>query len=66
MDTQVRDVNDILRRRFWLLNNIDWFLSEANFYRDHKNFFQRSKIDIWQFGHDEGQGRIHFLNEITE
>lgn len=57
------DKERTLKKRFWLLSNFDWLLSEVAYHRDMKRFFSDKKYIIWTKGSDEGKVVI---NEITD
>lgn len=55
--------DEILRKRFWLLKNLDWFLDEAVFHREMKEYFKLPKMRVWSLNEDEGKAKVY---EITE
>jgi hypothetical protein len=64
MDNRTK-IDNILSRRYWLIENFDWFLTEAIFYRDHKKYFNNKKYDIWNFGDAEGRAFVFGDTDAT-
>lgn len=57
-------IDKTLNRRYWLLDNFEWFLSEAIYHRDHKRYFSNSRYNLWKF--NELEGKVKVFDEITE
>jgi hypothetical protein len=64
MDSKL-DVDDVLRRRFWLKTNLEWFISEVIFHKEMKSYFAKNnKQKLWNYG--ESQGKVRIYNETTD
>lgn len=51
-------MSNYIAKRFWLLENIDWFLSECVYHRDNRINYNDKKIVIWKLGEPEGKAKI--------
>jgi hypothetical protein len=51
-------MSDVITKRFWLLNNMDWFLSECVYHRDNRLNYNDKKIVVWRLGDSEGRAKI--------
>jgi len=49
---------DSLRRRWWLINNTEWLMTEVVFHREYRYFINDKKIKIWRLGDKEGCATI--------
>ena len=57
MDT-VRDVEDALRRRYWLKENFEWFMAEVTFHKEMSKYMSDRRVVIWHFDSKEGKAVI--------
>lgn len=49
------DQDTILKRRNWLLKNIDWLMAEVVFHRENEEYFKNDSQVLWHFDAiDEG------------
>jgi hypothetical protein len=62
MDAQ-RDVDDILRRRYWLKSNFEWFMNEVIFHKEMRRFFSDRRYLLWRYGDKEG--KVSIKNETA-
>lgn len=51
-------MTDNLTKRYWLLDHMDWFLSEAVYHRDNRINYNDKKIVVWTLGQPEGKAKI--------
>lgn len=64
MDSQV---DDVLRRRFWLKENLEWFIGEVMFHKEMKGFFAKDKKrKLWDYGNPDGKVVIYETAERSE
>lgn len=54
-----RDADEILRRRLWLKQNFEWFMTEVVFHRDMKPFFSGHRIVLWRRGELNSKAKIN-------
>lgn len=47
-----------LRRRFWILSNLEWLMAEVTFHRDNDIFFRNEKIPVWKLDTQEGKAKV--------
>ena len=50
--------DEILKKRFWLIQNIEFFLNECVYHRDHRDDYSDDKIVVWRFDTEEGKAKI--------
>lgn len=60
------DKERTLKKRFWLLSNFDWLLSEVAYHRDMKKFFSDKRYTIWTKGHEEGKVGIDEIADRSD
>lgn len=53
------DIDDALRRRFWVRDNFEWLMSEVIFHREMKEYFKNPKVKIWELDNPEGKANIY-------
>lgn len=58
MEHKERDVDDILRRRYWLKENFDWFMNEVTFHKEMKRNFSDNRLVLWRYGDIESKVEI--------
>ena len=46
--------DEILSRRYWLIENVDWLMAEVNFHKEHQDIYGNSRIDVWDLDEPEG------------
>jgi hypothetical protein len=56
----------VLKKRYWLIQNFDWFLDEAIFHRNMKDYFSADKFKVWDYGAEEGKVRLYETAERSE
>lgn len=52
------EVEDVLRRRYWLRTNFEWFMNEVTFYKEMSKNFSERRLIVWEFGNQEGKVKI--------
>ncbi len=65
MDTDI-DIDDVLRRRFWLKQNFEWFMNEVIFHKDMRPYFSERKYVVWNLGEPEGKVKIETASRSDE
>jgi hypothetical protein len=59
------NVDEVLRRRYWLKENLEWFIGEVMFHKEMKGFFAKdNKKKLWSYG--DPTGKVKIYDEITE
>lgn len=59
----VRNVEDALRRRYWLKENFEWFMAEVTFHKEMSKFMGDRKLTLWHGG--EPQGKVAVADETS-
>jgi hypothetical protein len=49
---------DVISKRYWLLNNMEWFLNECVYHRDNRINYNDNKVVVWRLGESEGKAKI--------
>ena len=49
------DIEDALRRRYWVRQNFEWLMGEVSFHREMKQYFKNQKIRLWVMDTEEGR-----------
>jgi len=57
------DVDDILRRRYWLKENFEWLINEVVFHREMKDYFSNPKFPLWKYDHEKGSANVYVAPE---
>lgn len=52
------DDEELLKRRFWVMSNLEWLMGEVGFHKDNDLFFRNDKIDVWKLDTPEGKATI--------
>ena len=53
-----RDVEEALRKRYWLKSNFEWFMNEVTFYKEMSKNFSDRKLVLWKYGEPEGKAEL--------
>ena len=63
MGQSMNDVDDILRRRFWLRENFEWLINEVVFHREMKPYFSNEKFSLWKYDQEKGSAKVYVAPE---
>lgn len=52
-----------LSKRAWLLENFDYILKQAVYYRSHKELFAYHPLKVWKWGKEQGSAKINYVEQ---
>lgn len=53
------NIDEILKKRFWVRENFEWLMGEVAFHKEMKPFFKNKKIKLWSFDQIEGKANLY-------